>query len=355
MKLIIQIPCYNEENSLPITMAALPRRLPGIDEIEYLVIDDGSTDNTAGTAQALGVHHVVRIPHRGLAGAFMVGLNAAIQAGADVIINTDADNQYCADDMGKLLEPILQGRAEMVIGARPIFGTKHFSLTKKWLQKLGSWVVRIASGTQIADAPSGFRAITRNTAMQLKVFSKYSYTLETIIQAGRNGTAVVSVPIRTNEDLRPSRLVRSIGGYVARSLLVIARIFMTYQPLRFFLIIGSVALGIGMLIGFRFLYFAFTGHGEGHVQSLILASTCIVLGFATWVLGLISDLISVNRRLLEEIGARIWKVEDAIQSLSKPEEPDSPPHNLRQRGNVPQSRSLSPATTGCTAEPIRPK
>jgi glycosyltransferase involved in cell wall biosynthesis len=332
MKLIIQIPCYNEESSLPITVAALPRVLPRIDIIEYLVIDDGSTDHTVQVARALGVHHVVSIPHRGLARAFMVGLETCLRAGADIIVNTDADNQYCADDIGKLIEPILARNAEMVVGGRPIGTTKHFSPIKKALQKLGSWAVRVASGTDIADAPSGFRAISRNAAMQLKVFSKYSYTLETIIQAGRKGMIVTSVPIRTNDDLRPSRLVKSISRYVARSLLTIVRIFMTYRPLRFFFIMGSLVFGIGLLIGFRFLYFVLTRGGAGHIQSLILASTCMVMGFIIWVVGLLSDLISVNRRLLEEINTRMWKVEEAMQERRDPGKRDSQQASTQDRG-----------------------
>ncbi len=324
MKLIVQMPCYNEESSLPITVAALPRHLAGVDVIEYLVIDDGSTDHTAQVARALGVQHVVSLPHRGLARAFMAGLEACVRAGADIIVNTDADNQYCADDIGKLVEPILAGTAEMVVGARPIRTIKHFSPIKKFLQRLGTWAVRVASGTDVADAPSGFRALSRNAAMQLKVFSKYSYTHETIIQAGRKGMIVTSVPIRINEDIRPSRLVKSTASYVVRSLLIILRIFMTYRPLRFFFILGSLTIGIGLLIGLRFLYFVFADGGAGHVQSLILASTCMVMGFITWVVGLLSDVISVNRRLLEEISARMWKVEEAMREPDHPRERDPP-------------------------------
>ena len=312
MKLIIQIPCYNEERQSAVTVAALPRELPGIDTVEYLVIDDGSTDRTVQVAKALGVHHVVRFPHRGLARTFMSGLEASIQAGADIIVNTDADNQYCADDIGKLIEPILAGRAEMVVGARPIRMIKHFSPVKRLLQRLGSWAVRVASGTDVADAPSGFRAISRNAAMQLKVFSDYSYTLETIIQAGRKGMVVTSVPIRTNQDLRPSRLVKNIGNYVRRSLVTMVRIFLTYRPMRFFLVLGSIVFGIGFLIGVRFLYYLLVGGGSGHIQSLILSSTFIIMGFMTWVVGLLSDIISVNRRLLEEAISRIWRVEEAL-------------------------------------------
>jgi glycosyltransferase involved in cell wall biosynthesis len=313
MKLIIQIPCFNEEEHLPITLAALPRTVPGFDVVEYLVVDDGSSDGTARVARERGVHHVVSVPHRGLARAFMSGLEACIRAGADVIVNTDADNQYCADDIGKLVEPILAGKAELVVGARPIMAIKHFSLLKRLLQRLGSWAVRVASGTDVADAPSGFRAIGRNAAMQLKVFTEYTYTLETLIQAGRKGMQVVSVPIRTNEDLRPSRLVKGIFNYVSRSLVTIVRIFMTYRPLRFFLILGSLVFGAGFLVGLRFLYYLFTEGGTGHVQSLILASMFMVMGFIIAVLGLLADIISVNRKLLEESIARLWKLEELIE------------------------------------------
>jgi glycosyltransferase involved in cell wall biosynthesis len=315
MKLIIQIPCYNEEEHLPVTLAALPRKIAGVDVIEYLVIDDGSTDRTSEVARSLGVHHVVRGPHRGLARTFMVGLEASIHSGADIIVNTDADNQYCADDIEKLVAPIIAGKAELVVGARPIKMIKHFSPLKRMLQRLGSWAVRVASGTEVADAPSGFRAISRNAAMQLKVFTDYSYTLETIIQAGRKGIAVASVPIRTNEDLRPSRLVKSIASYVRRSLVTILRIFMTYRPMRFFLILGSIVFGAGFLLGARFLYFVAIGAGTGHVQSLILASMFMMIGFMTWVMGLLADIISVNLRLLEEANARLWKLEEAFREV----------------------------------------
>ena len=315
MKLIIQIPCYNEEKSLPITLAELPRQVPGIDTVEWLIVDDGSSDGTVEVAKKLGVDHVVRAPHRGLARTFMAGLEACIDAGADIIVNTDADNQYCAQDIPQLVQPILAGKAEMVVGARPIHAIKHFSPLKKLLQRLGSWAVRVASGTEVADAPSGFRALTRHAAMQLKVFSKYSYTLETIIQAGRKGMAVTSVPIRTNEDLRPSRLVKSIPSYVQRSLLTIVRIFMTYQPLRFFMLLGALVSAAGLMIGVRFLWFYyFGGGGEGHVQSLILASMMITIGFMIFVMGLLADIISVNRRLLEEAVSRIWEIEETLRA-----------------------------------------
>ena len=314
MKLIIQIPCYNEEATLAITLSALPRKIPGVDVVEWLIIDDGSTDKTSSVAKACGVDHVVHLPrNQGLARGFMAGLEACIKAGADIIVNTDADNQYCAEDIPKLIEPILSGQAEIVVGARPIAETKHFSPMKKLLQKLGSAVVRFASKTSIPDAPSGFRAISRNAAMQLNVFSEYTYTLETIIQAGQKNMAITSVPIRTNEDLRPSRLVKSIPSYVQRSILTIFRIFITYRPFQFFSAFSTLFFGLGFLLGVRFLYFFFTGNGSGHVQSLILAALLMALGGMLIMLALLADLISVNRKLLEKIDWRVQKLEESIK------------------------------------------
>jgi glycosyltransferase involved in cell wall biosynthesis len=309
-KLIIQIPCYNEEATLGVTLAALPRALPGIDRIEWLVIDDGSTDRTVEVARQAGVHHVIGFPHnQGLAKAFMAGLEASLRAGADIIVNTDADNQYCADDIPHLIEPILAGKAEIVIGARPIGEIKHFSATKKLLQKLGSRVVRMASNTSIEDAPSGFRAISRDAAMRLNVFNEYTYTLETIIQAGQQGLAITSVPVRTNPDLRPSRLIKGIPSYLKRSLLTILRIFMTYQPLRFFMLAGSLPFTVGALIGVRWLVLYLSGTPRTHVPSLILAAILILIGVQLWVFGLVADLLSVNRKMLEDIQVRIRRVE----------------------------------------------
>ncbi len=313
MKLIIQIPCYNEEGTLAIALAALPRQIPGIDKVEWLIIDDGSTDKTVEVALANGVDHIVHLPHnQGLARGFMAGLEACLKAGADIIVNTDADNQYCADDIPKLVEPILSGRAEIVIGARPISEIEHFSFTKKMLQKLGSWVVRVASNTDIPDAPSGFRAISRGAAIHLNVFSEYTYTLETIIQAGQKNMAITSVPIRINEDLRPSRLLKSIPSYVKRSILTIFRIFMTYRPIMFFIVPGALLFTSGLLISLRFLYFFFIGDGEGHIQSIILASLLMGNGFFLVVVGLVADLISVNRKLLEKINWRIHSLEEVV-------------------------------------------
>lgn len=309
-KLIIQIPCYNEEFTLKTTLAALPRYLPGIDCIEWLVIDDGSKDRTVEVAKANGVNHIVQFPtNQGLAKAFMAGLEASLKAGADIIVNTDADNQYCADDIPKLIQPILLGKAEIVVGARPIWKTKHFSSTKKLLQKLGSLVVRLASKTNIPDAPSGFRAFSREAALQLNVFNNYTYTLETIIQAGQKGMAITSVPIRTNPDLRPSRLVRSTPAYVVRSVLTILRIFMLYKPLRFFLLLGSVPFSLGVILGVRWLLFFWAGSERTRVPSLILTAILILIGFQLWMFGLVADLMSANRRLVEEIQLRMRRLD----------------------------------------------
>lgn len=311
-KLIIQIPCYNEEAVLAETLAGLPRELPGVDEVQWLVIDDGSTDRTAEIAQAHGVDHVIRLPrNQGLARAFVVGLETCLRLGADVIVNTDADNQYCAADIPRLIEPVLAGRAEMVVGARPIQQMNEFSWIKRLLQRLGSAVVRFVSRTNIPDAPSGFRAFSRSAAARLNVFNEYTYTLETIIQAGLKNMAVVSVPVRTNKPLRPSRLVRSIPDYLRRSFLTIVRIFMTYQPFRFFALPGVLVFSVGLAIGLRFLYFYLTGQGSGHVQSLILAALLLGSGFFLVVVGLLADLISVNRKLLEKLDARLRAIEEA--------------------------------------------
>lgn len=306
MKLIIQIPCYNEAGTLAIALAALPRQVPGFDTVEWLIIDDGSTDGTAEVARAHGVDHVVRhTRNQGLARAFMTGMDACLRLGADVIVNTDADNQYNADDIPKLTAPILEGRADIVVGARPIETIKHFSLAKKLLQKLGSWVVRVASKTDVPDAPSGFRAISRSAAQHLMVFNDYTYTLETIIQAGQKNMAITSVPVQVNEDLRPSRLVKSIPSYIKRSIVTIVRIFVIYRPFRFFAAIGGALFGAGLLIGLRFLYYYFTGTGGGHVQSLILAALLMGMGFQTILIAFVADLQAANRKLLEDVRFKI--------------------------------------------------
>lgn len=302
MKLMIQIPCYNEEETLSIALAALPKQVTGFDEVEWLIIDDGSQDKTIQVALENGVHHVVRHTHnQGLAKAFMTGLDACLRLGADVIVNTDADNQYNAEDIPAITQPILEHRAEIVVGARPISTIEHFSSLKKYLQKLGSWAVRVASQTDIPDAPSGFRAISRVAAQKLMVFNNYTYTLETIIQAGQKNMAITSVPIRVNEDLRPSRLVKSIPSYIKRSIVTIIRIFIIYRPFRFFGTIGLVLFGTGFLIGLTFLFTYLAGHGQGRIQSLIFAAMLMVMGFQSLLIAVVADLLAANRKLIEDV------------------------------------------------------
>jgi glycosyltransferase involved in cell wall biosynthesis len=305
MKLIIQIPCLNEAQTLPLALADLPQQIAGIDTIEVLIIDDGSQDDTVAVARRHGVQHVVGFRNnQGLARAFMLGIQSCLERGADIIVNTDADNQYCGADIEKLVRPILEDQADLVIGARPIASIRHFSPVKKFLQRLGSWVVRLVSKTSVADAPSGFRAMSRDVALVLNVFSDYTYTLETIIQAGQKNMRVASVPIRVNGELRPSRLVRSLASYVRRSLLTMLRIFIVYRPLRFFLAMSVPPLLAGIALSGRFLMFYFQGHGDGYVQSLILAAVLLIVAFQTMLLAILADLASVNRRLLEDLQQR---------------------------------------------------
>lgn len=310
MKLIIQIPCFNEEATLAGTLADLPRAVPGFDSVEWLIIDDGSTDRTVEVARQCGVDHIVRLSHnQGLAAAFTEGLEASLRAGADVIVNTDGDNQYQARCIPDLARPIVERRAQIVVGARPIATVPHFSLLKRALQHLGSWVVRQVSKTDILDAPSGFRAIDRDAAMQLYVFNRYTYTLETIIQAGRLGIPIVSVPIEVNDPTRESRLFRSIGQYILRSVQTILRIAMLYSPLRTFSILAAILMLPGILGFARFLFYYAIGRGDGHVQSLVIGAALIAAGMITLIGGLIADLIAANRVLLAEIRGRLLKAE----------------------------------------------
>lgn len=319
MKLIIQIPCLNEAETLEIALNDLPKQIDGIDEIEYLIINDGSSDNTVEVARNWGVHHIVSFPqNKGLARGFMAGLDASLRAGADIIVNTDADNQYCGEDIEKLIRPILNGEAEVVIGERPIDETEHFSPLKKKLQHLGSFVVRKASKTDIPDAPSGFRAFSRDAAMHMNVINEYTYTLETIVQAGRNKMAITSVPIRTNPELRASRLFKSMFAYVKRSMLTILRAFMMYKPMLCFTLVGAVPFLIGLGIGIRYLCLYFTVGGEGHVQSLILACTLMIIGFMTFIIGLQADVIAANRKILEDVQYHLRKIEyDGVKAKKK--------------------------------------
>lgn len=305
MKLIIQLPCYDEAEQLPETLAALPREVEGFDTVEWLVIDDGSSDRTAEVARDCGVDHVIRLGHnQGLARAFMAGLEAGLRRGADVIVNTDGDNQYRADCIPALTRPILRGEALIAIGARPIDAIAHFSPLKRALQRLGSWVVRKASGAHVADAPSGFRAIHRDAAVRLYVFNRYTYTLETIIQAGRLGIPMVSVPVEVNPPTRPSRLIRSVVQYVLRSAGTILRIAALYQPLRVFTWLSLLLTAPGAIAFARFLWFAAVGDSEGHVQSLVIGAALIAAGTVTFVGGLLADLIAANRVLLADLRAR---------------------------------------------------
>ena len=302
MKLIIQIPCLNEAETLEVALNDLPKRIDGIDTIEYLIINDGSRDDTEEVARRWGVHYIVHFgKNRGLAAGFMAGLDACLRNGADIIVNTDADNQYNGEDIETLVRPILEGKSDIVIGSRPIDRTEHFSPLKKKLQHFGSWVVRRASKSTIPDAPSGFRAFSREAALRLNVTNEYTYTLETIVQAGREKIPMEAVDIRTNGELRPSRLFHSMAGYIRKSILTILRTYVLYKPLTFFTILGCIPFTVGLLLGIRFLVFLFQGNSQGHIQSLIRASTLLMMGFMTWVVGVLSDTIAAERKILEDV------------------------------------------------------
>lgn len=308
--LVIQIPCHNEEATLPTVLADLPTSLPGIDRIIPLVVDDGSTDGTAAVAARLGARVVRRPQKGGLARAFLEGLDRAIALGADVVVNTDGDGQYRGADIARLVAPILAGEAELVIGTRPIAHVREFSPVKKRLQRLGSWVTRLASGTQVEDAPSGFRAMSRAAAMRLHVFNRYTYTVETIIQAGQKGISIATIPIEVNAAARPSRLARSLWHYVSRQMLTIVRIFMTYRPFAFFAVPGALLFSVGFGIGLRFVGLYLAGEGSGHVQSLLLGVLLLGAGFFLLIVGLVADLIAVNRSLLERIDWQLRLLRD---------------------------------------------
>ena len=310
MKLIVQIPCLNEEETLPATVADIPRAITGVDVVELLIIDDGSADKTVETARELGVQHIVRFTqNRGLAAAFAAGLDACLKLGADIIVNTDGDNQYAGSDIPNLIAPILAGQADIVIGNRETDTIAHFSPTKKRLQKLGSWVVRQASDTDIPDTTSGFRAYSRDAALRINVTTDYSYTLETIIQAGKQHLAVGHVPVGTNPKLRDSRLFGSTWSYLSRSAATIMRIYTMYEPLRVFVTAGVLLLLGGLALSLRYLYFVYLGEGTGHVQSVIVAAVLFIAGFQVIMIGLMADLIAVNRRLSEDILLRVKRLE----------------------------------------------
>lgn len=311
MKLIIQIPCYNEAETLRVALDHLPKEIEGIDRIEILIINDGSEDDTVQVARDWGVNHIVSLKqNQGLARGFMAGIDACLHLGADIIVNTDADDQYCGEDIAKLVRPIVTEKADIVIGERPILDTQHFTPQKKAFQRFGSWVVRVASHSDIPDAPSGFRAYSREAALRLNVINEYTYTLETIIQAGWNRIPMVSVPVRTNPDLRPSRLFSSMWKYIKRSSTVIIRAFAMYKPLLFFGIIGAIFFFAGVALGIRFLvYFIITGSGTGHIQSLILCAALLMIGVQVFVAGIQADIIAGNRKLLEDVQYRVRKLE----------------------------------------------
>lgn len=305
MKLIIQIPCHNEEEQLPTTLAALPRAVEGFDAVEWLIIDDGSTDRTVEVAKEHGADHVLSLGHnQGLAAAFMAGIEKALRLGADVIVNTDGDNQYDASCIPDLTKPVVEGRAVMTVGTRPISSIEHFSTAKRILQRFGSWVVRLASGTDVQDAPSGFRAIHKSAAVRLIVFNRYTYTLETLIQAGRMGLPVVSVPVRVNPPTRESRLIRSLFQYILRSAGTIFRILVLYKPLKFFSLFAAIVALPGVIAFVRFLILFMSGSGSGNLQSLIIGAALIAAGAVIFMGGLLADLIAANRILLAEIRAR---------------------------------------------------
>jgi len=334
VKLIIQIPCLDEAATLPATLADLPRSLPGIDVVEVLVIDDGSRDGTADVARQCGVEHVVRFRrNKGLAAAFMAGIDASLKAGADFIINTDADNQYAAHEIPKLLEPLLSGRADIVIGDRNIAELRHMSWRKRQLQRLGSWVVRQVSNTSVPDTTSGFRAYTREAALRMTVISEFSYTLESIIQAGKKRMAIAHVAVATNARTRDSRLFDSVFSYIKRSSATIVRIYAMYEPLKVFTYLGLGVLSIGVAISLRFLYYYFTEPAFGperQVQSLIAAAVLMIVGFQVVVIGLLADMISGNRKLLEDLLYRVRKLELPTERAA---EESSPVH-----GAAPKSR-----------------
>ena len=352
MKLIVQIPAYNEEATIAQALRDVPKKIDGITSIETLIIDDGSTDKTAEAARKAGANHVVQLKtHRGLSSAFVAGIDAALRLGADIIVNTDADNQYVAADIVRLVNPIIRGTAEVVIGDREVSKSPHMSGLKKSLQRLGSWTVGKASGLNVADVTSGFRAFSRDAAMQINVFNPFTYTLETVIQAGNRNLGVQSVSIRTNAPTRPSRLYSGMGTYLRKSMATIFRIYTLYRPLKTFFGIGSVLMLLGVILGARFLWYFFQGDRGGHIQSLILAAVFLITGFHTWLIALLADLIAVNRRLTEDVLIRVKRLESPARErrpqLQQPQR-ERPPRPDRA------PRPEKPAVAAAAAAPVTP-
>ena len=364
MKLIVQIPAFNEEATIAETLRDIPKKIDGIASIETIVIDDGSTDNTADAAQKAGATHVLRLKtHRGLSAAFVAGVDAALRLGANIIVNTDADNQYAGSDISRLVTPIIRGNADVVIGDRDVAKSPHMSPFKRALQRLGSWTVGLASGVRVGDATSGFRAFSREAALQINVFNPFTYTLETIIQSGNRNLGVQSVTVRTNPPVRPSRLYHGVGTYLRKSIATIFRIYTIYKPLKTFFLIGSLLILAGAAIGMRFLWYFFLGDRGGHVQSLILAAVFLIVGFQTMLIGLVADLISVNRRLSEEVLIRLKKlrpperVSRSQRDRQLPQEEKEPEtetqwvwlldeEKLEDRGITPEQPEQEPTTQG---------
>ena len=332
MKLIVQIPSYNEEKTIAAALRDIPKKIEGITSVETLVIDDGSTDKTIEAARKAGATHVLQLKtHRGLSAAFVAGLDAALRLGADIIVNTDADNQYVAADIARLVAPIVKGTAEVVIGDRDVATSPHMSPMKRVLQRLGSWSVGKASGVRVSDATSGFRAFSREAAMQINVFNPFTYTLETLIQAGNRNLGIQSIVVRTNAPTRPSRLYHGIGTYLRKSIATIFRIYTVYRPLKTFFAIGALLLFCGAVLSARFLWFYFRGEGGGHVQSVILTAVFLITGFHTVLFALLADLTAVNRRLTEEVLIRLKRLESG-ERKSRAQQPqrDRSPRPARE-------------------------
>jgi glycosyltransferase involved in cell wall biosynthesis len=363
MKLIVQIPAFNEEATIAQVLRDLPKKIDGISSIETLVIDDGSSDKTVEAARKAGASHILQLKsHRGLSSAFVAGIDAALRLGADIIVNTDADNQYNAADIVRLVNPILRGTAEVVIGDREVAKSPHMSGLKRGLQRLGSWTVGLASGLQVADVTSGFRAFTRDAAMQINVFNPFTYTLETVIQAGNRNLGVQSVAVRTNAPTRPSRLYSGMGTYLRKSIATIFRIYALYRPLKTFFAIGAVLVFLGVILGGRFLWYFLEGNRGGHIQSLILAAVFLITGFHTWLIALLADLISVNRKLSEDVLVRVKRLESPARNRQvlpqtaerRPERTERAPRPDRAERPPREPRREAPAAPApAVAEPAK--